>query len=76
MGGVAVKIEGRDTPGKSRVVLQTSHGGPEVRNEKGSKVEADVAMCPLLSLSRREENRDGEHYTTTDLLLRFSFESH
>ena len=29
-------------------------------NEKGSKVEADVAMCPLLSLFRREENRDGD----------------
>ena len=28
-------------------------------NEKGRKVEADVAMCPLLSLFRREENRDG-----------------
>ena len=32
------------------------------RNEKGSKVEADVAMCPLLSLFRREENRDGDTY--------------
>ena len=31
-------------------------------NEKGSKVEADVAMCPLLSLFRREENRDGVAY--------------
>ena len=31
-------------------------------NEKGSKVEADVAMCPLLSLFRREENRDGDTY--------------
>ena len=30
--------------------------------EKGSKVEADVAMCPLLSLFRREENRDGDTY--------------
>ena len=29
-------------------------------NEKGSKVEAEVAMCPLLSLFRREENRDGD----------------
>ena len=29
-------------------------------NEKGSKVEADVAMCPLLSLFPREENRDGD----------------
>ena len=29
-------------------------------NEAGSKVEADVAMCPLLSLFRREENRDGD----------------
>ena len=28
-------------------------------NEKGRKVEEDVAMCPLLSLFRREENRDG-----------------
>ena len=28
----------------------------------GSKVEADVAMCPLLSLFRREENRDGDTY--------------
>ena len=49
-------------------------------NEKGSKIEADVAMCPLLSLFRREENRDGDtyvlfmHYTTTDLLLRFSLD--
>ena len=33
-----------------------------VSNEKGSKVEADVAMCPLLSLFRREENRDGDTY--------------
>ena len=31
-------------------------------NEKGSKVEADVAMCPLLRLFRREENRDGDTY--------------
>ena len=31
-------------------------------NEKGSKVEADVAMCPLLSLFRREENRYGDTY--------------
>ena len=30
--------------------------------EKGSKVEADVVMCPLLSLLRREENRDGDTY--------------
>ena len=33
-----------------------------ILNEKGSKVEADVAMCPLLSLFRREENRDGDTY--------------
>ena len=32
------------------------------RNEAASKVEADVAMCPLLSLFRREENRDGDTY--------------
>ena len=32
------------------------------RNEKGSKVEADVAMCPLLSLFHRERNRDGDTY--------------
>ena len=31
-------------------------------NEKGSKVEADVAMCPLLRQFRREENRDGDTY--------------
>ena len=31
-------------------------------NEKGSKVEADEAMCPLLSLFCREENRDGDTY--------------
>ena len=31
-------------------------------NEKGSKVEADVAMCPLLRLFRREESRDGDTY--------------
>ena len=31
-------------------------------NEKGSKVEADVAICPLLSLFCREENRDGDTY--------------
>ena len=31
-------------------------------NEKGSKGEADVAMCSLLSLFRREENRDGDTY--------------
>ena len=34
-------------------------GGGAWSNEKGRKVEADVAMCPLLSLFRREENRDG-----------------
>ena len=28
-------------------------------NERSRKVEADVAMCPLPSLLRREENRDG-----------------
>ena len=37
------------------------HADPHC-NEKGSKVEADVAMCPLLSLFRREENRDGDTY--------------
>ena len=50
-------------------------------NERGSKVEVDVAMCPLLSLFRREENRDGvtyvpyalHNYTTTYLLLCFPF---
>ena len=31
-----------------------------ILNEKGSKVEDDVAMCQLLSLFRREENRDGD----------------
>ena len=31
-------------------------------NEKGSKVESDVVMCPLLSLFCREENRDGDTY--------------
>ena len=31
-------------------------------NVKGCKVEGDVAMCPLLSLLRREENRDGDTY--------------
>ena len=31
-------------------------------NEAGSKVEADVAMCPPLSLFCREENRDGDTY--------------
>ena len=31
-------------------------------NEKGRKVEADVAMCPLLSLFRREEHGDGDTY--------------
>ena len=31
-------------------------------NEAGSKVEADVAMSPPLSLFRREENRDGDTY--------------
>ena len=31
-------------------------------NEAGSKVEVDVAMCPLLSLFRREESRDGDDY--------------
>ena len=33
-----------------------------LHNEKGSKVEANVAMCPVLSLFRREENRDGDTY--------------
>ena len=30
--------------------------------EKGRKVEADVAMCPLLSLFRREEHGDDGTY--------------
>ena len=37
-------------------------------NEKGREVEADVAMCPLLSLFRREENRDGDTYVPYALL--------
>ena len=32
------------------------------RNEVGSKVEADVAMSPPLSLFCREETRDGDTY--------------
>ena len=36
----------------------TTRGG-RIFNEAGSKVEAGVAMCPLLSLFCREENRDG-----------------
>ena len=53
-------------------------GEKSLLNEKGSKEEANVAMYLLLSLFRREENRDGDtyvpyHYTTTVLLLRFSF---
>ena len=28
-------------------------------HERSWKVEADLAMCPLRSLLRREENRDG-----------------
>ena len=36
-------------------------------NEKDSKIEADVAMCPLLSLFRREENRDGDTYVLCTL---------
>ena len=31
-------------------------------NEASSKVEADVAMSPPLSLFRREENRNGDTY--------------
>ena len=39
-------------------------GGASKRefNEAGSKVEADVAMSPPLSLFHREENRDGNTY--------------
>ena len=41
---------------------------------KGIRVEADVANFPLLSLFRREENRDGlMHYTAIDLRLHLSF---
>ena len=36
-------------------------------NEKGSKVEADVAMCPQLSLFCREANRDGDTYVPNAL---------
>ena len=36
-------------------------------NEAGSKVEADVAMSPPLSLFRREENRDGNTYESCAL---------
>ena len=35
---------------------------PVLSNEAGSKVEADVAMRPPLSLFHREENRDGDTY--------------
>ena len=31
-------------------------------NEKGRKVEADLALCPLLSLFRREEHGDGDTF--------------
>ena len=33
-----------------------------ISNEKGRKVEAYVAMYSLLSMFRREENRDGVAY--------------
>ena len=36
-------------------------------NEAGSKVEAEVAMCPPFSLFRREENRDGDTCNITTL---------
>ena len=64
---------GKNYPGPDRVLsdqiwlissLQGNHlkVEGEKHNEKGSKVEADVAMCLLLSLFRREENRDGDTY--------------
>ena len=51
----AVTLRIRSSP----LLLLTSKVGC---NEMGSKVEADVAMCPLLSLFCREENRDGDTY--------------
>ena len=47
--------------------LTMSGKGRKEFNEKGSKVEADVALCPLLSLFRREENRDGDTYVPNAL---------
>ena len=51
MPGIEVAGIFENVPLKKRVTVRT--------NEKGRKVEADVAMCPLHSLFRREENRDG-----------------
>ena len=52
---------------------------PQFVNEKGSKVEADVAICQLLSLLCYVEKKTEMekltclmHYTTADLLLCFS----
>ena len=42
--------------------LESTSPASDQSNEKGSRVEADVAMCPLLSLFRREEKRDGDTY--------------
>ena len=42
--------------------VNMSNKSTDALNEKGSKVEVDVAMCPLLSLFCREENRDGDTY--------------
>ena len=44
------------------LILEVICDWNEQNNQKGSKVEADVAMCPLLSLFCREENRDGDSY--------------
>ena len=54
------KFEVKQSRGSSRFLVISS----EIikTNEAGSKVEADVAMCPPLSLFRREENRDGDTY--------------
>ena len=44
------------------LMVLKSETSEKIFNEKDNKVEADVAMCPLLSLFRRKENRDGDTY--------------
>ena len=45
--------------GKGLRVSSLSGARDRLLNKEGSKVEQYVAMCPLLSLFCREENRDG-----------------
>ena len=64
--GFAKVVSIRETGGD---VLETGNvlSVVQCKNEAGSKVEADVAMCPPLSLFRREGNRDGDTYESYTL---------